>query len=804
MPISPILLLGPMLACTGTDTTPTTDTGTSTTGDTGTTGTTGDTGDTGDTGTPGDCVDQTGTGSLFAVYGTLLAPEGPVEGHVVWDQATSLITCVGDCDVSEATVTCTGGVVSPGLIDTHNHLQYNHLPPWQHDQLFDDRYDWRSDDNYRDFTDIWDEVSDVANCEVMKWAELRELFGGTTAAVGSYGDSCIDVLVRNLDEEDASHGLPDFDLYYSARTVTSSVDEEEAADILDDLADGRLDIHMDHVGEGIRGSVSDELEHMIALDVVGPGVAYVHASDATTDQLATLASTGTTIVWSPHSNLDLYGDTTPVAVAERLGVNVIIGPDWTPSGTDHPAEELACAHDFLSATNQAESPEALWAKVTHDAALAMGLDGVIGSLRAGARADLAVYRAGDDDPYASVMGPQAEDVLLVTIDGYGLYGKTQHVEATALDASWCESLDVCGTARSVCVQSDLSGSDSDTLADVEATLLAALSGVSVDSQLAYAKDLYPLFSCEQDWAVCDPTLPTGDDGDGDGISDSTDLCPEHWDPAQTDHDSHGVGDSCDPCPLAADLETCEHLASDIDGDGEPNETDTCPHLYDLDQADRDGDGLGDLCDPCPDENSPGGFCTVSVGAIADESAADHPAEGSDVKVTGAVVTGVVEGGGFYAQDPTASEQGGVYVYDRGSNSVEVGQEVTVEGVYDEYYGLQEIVATTVQVTGTTAVPEPILVASCDIGTGGVDGERYEAMLVRVEGVTVTNENPDDPNDYGAMEVDSCLWLDDDAYEYDVSARALGTVYASVTGPLHWTYDQRRVLPRSADDLEPAP
>jgi hypothetical protein len=793
MPVSAIWLLASMLACTDDGTTA--DTGTPPTGVAD---------DTGTTDTVGDCTDQVGSGTLFAVYGTVLAPEGPTVGHVVWDQATSLITCVGDCAVDDVTVTCTGGVVSPGLIDTHNHLQYNHLPPWQHDGLFDDRYDWRSHSDYYEFKDVWDEVSDVANCEVMKWAELRELFGGTTAAVGSYGDSCIDVLVRNLDEEDASHGLADYDLYYSARTVTSSVDQDEADDILADLADGWLDMHLDHVGEGVRGNVTDEVSHMIDLDVVGPGVAYVHATDATTDQLATMATTGTSIVWSPHSNLELYGDTTPVAVAERLGVTVLIGPDWTPSGTDHPAEELACAQEFLAAANQASSPETLWAKVTHDAAMTMGLDGVIGSLRVGARADIAVYKGGDDDPYASVMGPEADETLLVTINGYGLYGTTKHVEATALDASWCESLDVCGASRSVCVQSDLSGTDSDTLADVEATLLAVLGGVSVSSDFEYAKELYPLFSCEQDLSVCDPTVPTSDDADGDGVNDTDDLCPDHWDPAQADHDSDGTGDACDPCPLAANLETCDHTASDIDGDGEPNETDTCPHLYDADQADSDGDGLGDLCDPCPEEASPGGFCTVRLGAIADEDAADHPDEGTEVRVTGVVVTALIDGGGFYVQDPDASEHGGVYVYDRGNNTVELGQLVTVDGQYDEYYGLQEIVASEVAVDGVGTVPDPIVVSACDIGTAGADGERYEAMLVEVHDVTVTDENPDDPDDYGAMEVESCLWIDDDAWAYPTDVRAAGTVYARITGPLYWTFDQRRVLPRSAEDLEQAP
>ena len=118
-------------------------------------------------------------------------------------------------------------------------------------------------------------------------------------------------------------------------------------------------------------------------------------------------------------------------------------------------------------------------------------------------------------------------------------------------------------------------------------------------------------------------------------------------------------------------------------------------------------------------------------------------------------------------------------------------------------------AGTVTVEGTATPPEPLQVAACDIGTSGPDGERYEGMLVQVHDVTVTDENPNavDGNDYGAMEVDSCLWLDDSLYDYEADnpeARALGTVYSEVTGPLYWTYDERRVLPRGPEDLVAAP
>jgi hypothetical protein len=59
------------------------------------------------------------------------------------------------------------------------------------------------------------------------------------------------------------------------------------------------------------------------------------------------------------------------------------------------------------------------------------------------------------------------------------------------------------------------------------------------------------------------------DGDGDGVLNAGDNCPEHANPGQADEDGDALGDACDPCPPFA-------------GGG-----------------DDDGDGVGDLCDPRP-------------------------------------------------------------------------------------------------------------------------------------------------------------------------------------------------------------
>ena len=181
---------------------------------------------------------------------------------------------------------------------------------------------------------------------------------------------------------------------------------------------------------------------------------------------------------------------------------------------------------------------------------------------------------------------------------------------------YCETLDVCGDSRSICVADGTSGDDADTLADVEDTLTSAMSGVSMPSGYEYAGELYPILTCEDDRDSCDLSEPTADDSDGDGVADSADLCPDAYDPNQWDEDGDGIGDSCDECPLTSDTE-CESSAGDIDGDGVANDDDNCPRDGNADQSDRDADGIGDVCDDCPDESSPDGACTTTIQALRD-------------------------------------------------------------------------------------------------------------------------------------------------------------------------------------------
>lgn len=63
------------------------------------------------------------------------------------------------------------------------------------------------------------------------------------------------------------------------------------------------------------------------------GVNIIHGVAIPAAGFVDMAKAGVGLVWSPRSNIELYGDTADVAVAHVAGVTMALAPDWSPTGS---------------------------------------------------------------------------------------------------------------------------------------------------------------------------------------------------------------------------------------------------------------------------------------------------------------------------------------------------------------------------------------------------------------------------------------------------------------------------------------
>lgn len=786
----------------------------------------GDTTSTADGVTPAACSPRSGDPNLIRMRGTVFTGDILIpDGEVFTSAVTGQVLCVStDCSsapgAAEATVLCTDGIITPGLINPHDHGTYNHLPRWKHTQKFNNRYQWQANQSYKDFKKGQASVSIKAKCENIKWTELRELVSGVTAiqGVSSSVGACAGGWIRNLDDTKGNAKLPGY-LIETQVTKIAGAKDADVAEWTAGMDKGTLTGLVFHVAEGIDKTSKDEWYDLVGLGLARPRVGLIHATGLTGVELAEARQNGISIIWSPQSNLDLYGDTTRIPAALNLGLNVAIGPDWTPSGSMNPLDELKCAKQLSDKRwGGALTDRMLVEMVTAKAAEAVGAEEWIGRLGTGYQADVAVFAGDRSDPFGSVVRARPETVRLTMVAGKVLYGDTALVQSVT--PSHCEAFDACGVQKTLCAQDPTLDKGTLGYEAIKSSLLTALANAKAadapSAEYDYAYELWPLFFCGQaaDALIsCDVTgaAPSADDSDGDGKANSADNCPAIWNPDQGNLDADAAGDACDVCPLVADATTCAKPGpTDTDGDGVPNTTDNCKSKANTDQTDTDKDGKGDVCDPCPDKPNPADAeCPVveldvttvnqdTVGIVA----------GDKVRIKDLQITAVSKANPvkIWAQKVPGAEWGGILIeLPKGqSTSAQVGQKVTATGVVASLFGLRALQSATLELGDVASAPvEPVVVP---VGTlaQAPSAVAWRSVLVEVALATVeaTNADADAGDDFGELLLAGGLRVDDLLIKWgtDLARPAAGTAYSKLRGILYYSFGQEKLIPRSAADF----
>ena len=170
--------------------------------------------------------------------------------------------------------------------------------------------------------------------------------------------------------------------------------------------------------------------------------ALVHGVATDRDDYAVMRASDVTLVWSPRSNLALYGETVDVAGALEIGVRIALATDWSPSGSFNMREEIRCARRVAKGSGLALSGETLWGMATRNGAYALGLEDQFGAIRPGLPADLMLVRHAGGDPYEAVLTATDADILATWIHGRvilraGTAGRTAEQTGMCLAGGRC-------------------------------------------------------------------------------------------------------------------------------------------------------------------------------------------------------------------------------------------------------------------------------------------------------------------------------------------------------------------------------
>ncbi len=333
-----------------------------------------------------------------------------------------------------------GGTLFPGLIELHNHLSYDALPLWAPvPQRFEHRGQWPDHKDYRPLiSGPMTVLGQYKNAQgqypflpaLVRYVECKCLLGGVTTSQGVKLASNAGIqrfyrgLVRNVEQTDdldlpeAQARIPDI-VAQDARRFLTQLKKEDSCFLL-------------HLSEGVTDAarpLSAARKHFLALEVAAGQWALskvftgIHAAGLLAQDFDTLAGHGSSMVWSPLSNLLLYGSTARVEEAKRAGVTIGLGSDWSPTGSKNLLGELKVAWLYSQhVLNGLFTARDLVAMATRDAARILKWDKALGTIETGKRADLLVLDGVAADPYDALLHARETDLRLVMINGIARYG----------------------------------------------------------------------------------------------------------------------------------------------------------------------------------------------------------------------------------------------------------------------------------------------------------------------------------------------------------------------------------------------
>ena len=368
----------------------------------------------------------------IVLRGSVILPAGVMKhGYIGIVNGRILSVTEKQPDIPGATVVNTDGIILPGFVDVHNHVIWNVLQRWSPSRTFSNQPEWSGDPAFAPLRQAIDQLAPSHFCDMNAWGELRALVGGTTAIMATRPQPCVHGLVRNLDYNSGFYGTTELDREHIYNVAPDEFPPPSdpagragfvaAAGYF--IANPFYEALVMHVAEGTDAVAQEQFTFLQSQGLLNPKGVLIHGVSLGASDFQAMAAAGTALVWSPRSNLELYGVTANISAALDAGVEIALAPDWALTGSSNMLDELKVAARWNRMQLGGRlTDRQLVDMATSVAARAVGIHDEVGTIAPGLRADLLVVSGDLNDPLRAVIDAAAGDVQLVLIGGIPLYG----------------------------------------------------------------------------------------------------------------------------------------------------------------------------------------------------------------------------------------------------------------------------------------------------------------------------------------------------------------------------------------------
>ena len=359
---------------------------------------------------------------LLVTGGQVLRPDMTVErADVLVDQDAGIIEAVGDPGGADDELDAEGGLVIPGLVNTHTHVVMTlfrgladdkPLDAWLREDIWPVEAELTAEDvrvgaelgliemiksGTTALSDMYFEVGEIA--EAVEHAGVRARLGHTAVTVGKDDEGARTDLERSLEVARELDGAADGRIRttFQPHSLTT-VGEEYLREFVSQANEAGMATHLhanetpDEVGPIIEEHGTRPLAYAEDLGLLAGDTYVAHGVHVDDSEIELLVETDTGVAHCPASNMKLASGMAPVQDMLDAGVTVGIGTDGAASNNDldmfDEMRDAAMLGKLAADDASAVDAPTVVEMATANGAELLGFDS--GRIEPGANADLAV------------------------------------------------------------------------------------------------------------------------------------------------------------------------------------------------------------------------------------------------------------------------------------------------------------------------------------------------------------------------------------------------------------------------------